>query len=230
MDNSFRRWLLVSVSVSSAIVLAATPARAQDTAQSSQDWGFYVNAIGGLSFLSNRTYDYDPVSGLPAEGNANIGSGYLFGGAVGFEPIENVRIEAEYIYRSNSLNSLGFAPFEDATGDDLASVTIFGNAYYDLVEFDTDWASFKPYVGAGLGLAQEIDTDIVTPDINAQFSGDGFTWQLMTGVNWYYDSGLFAGLGARYTNAGTLSLTGDNGTIRTKYDPFAVTLNVGYRF
>lgn len=207
-----------------SIILMTPRAHADDQS------GFYAAAVGGLSTLSDRTYDYTPTGAASAVGVADLSGGYAFGFALGYDFSQAFRAEAEYIYRTNDLGTVSTPGLDTTTGGDLASVTVMANAYYDVASFEVGSATVEPYVGLGLGFAQETDTDLETAASALQFSGNSFAYQALAGVNWTYDSGVFAGLGVRYTDAGRMRLTGDAGELRVKYAPVAVTLSIGYRF
>jgi len=103
-----------------------------------------------------------------------------------------------------------------------------------LKDFDgwsTGWATFKPYVGAGLGIAQEVDTDLNIGGLQREFSGNRAAWQLLAGVNWQYRSPWFAGVGLRYIDAGTVRLKSSGlGQLDVDYKGIGLDVRLGYRF
>jgi opacity protein-like surface antigen len=103
----------------------------------------------------------------------------------------------------------------------------------DFEGWSTGWASFKPYVGAGVGIAQEVDTDLNIAGVQREFSGNRAAWQLLAGVNWHYRSPWFAGVGVRYIDAGTLRLKSSSpglGEVRADYKGLGLDVRLGYRF
>ena len=52
----------------------------------------------------------------------------------------------------------------------------------------------------------------------------------LTGINWYYKSGWFAGLGLRYMDAGRPRLNGNSGDLKVDSDGLSTELKVGFRF
>jgi opacity protein-like surface antigen len=112
-------------------------------------------------------------------------------------------------------------------------VLIMGNVLKDFEGWNTGWASFKPYVGAGVGIAQEVDTDLNIAGVQREFSGNRAAWQLLAGVNWHYRSPWFAGVGVRYIDAGTLRLKSSPpglGEVKADYKGLGLGVRLGYRF
>lgn len=194
------------------------------------DTEFYIEARGGVSIVPNPQVRFTPQAGAEQAGRIDVSNGYLGGGAVGVRFADSVRIEGEIMYRNNSVRSVGVPEFSQANAGDFNSVVLAANAYYDLKGTKLGSAALRPYAGAGLAYIQELDTDIVSPSRSAQFSGNGLGFQLLAGVNLEWESGLRAGIGARWTSLSSTQLTGTLGQLRSDYNPVAVTASVGYRF
>lgn len=191
---------------------------------------WYGILTGGLSSVS------DPAVTLGgASGRFEAGSGTTFGGAVGRRFSDSLRGELEISYRSNGIKGARLAGIDASQSDsDLAALFFMANVYYDFAPIPAGPARFRPYVGLGLGFAQEVDTDLTVRGAAAQFSGSGAAWQLSLGVNWDYGSRWFAGAGLRYTDAGRIDMSGSGAvagqTLDLRYRAFTASASIGYRF
>lgn len=214
-----------------AVPLAMAPAAEAAGPRSQPAASYYVEARGGLNLLSDPTFAYTPTGGTKASGKASVGTGLLVGAAAGVRLQDRFRLEAEYLYRANSLSSVAVPQFAGVNDGDFNSVVIAANAYYDYGGWAVASGRLRPYVGVGLAYVQELDTDLKAPGRPAlQFSNDRFGYQLLAGANLEWTSGLYVGAGVRYTAAGKAKLTGSAGTLETDYKPIAVTASLGYRF
>ena len=199
---------------------AATPADAP--------WYGVLN--GGLASVSNPAV----VLG-GASGRLDVGSGTSFGGAVGRRFGESLRGELEISYRNSALKGASVRGIDASQPDgDLAALFLMANVYYDFAPIPAGVARFRPYVGLGLGYAQEVDTDLSIRGAAGQFSGAGVAWQLALGVNWDYGSRWIAGAGVRYTDAGRIDMTGTGAaagqTLDLRYRAFTAVASIGFRF
>jgi opacity protein-like surface antigen len=209
--------------------LAPSAAFAQRSATVT-DAPWYVLLTGGASMVS------DPNVTLGgASGRLELGSGTTFGGAVGRRFGDSLRGELEISYRSNALKGATVRGLDASQPDgDLAALFLMANVYYDFAPIPAGPARFRPYVGLGLGFAQEVDTDLRARGAAAQFSGSGAAWQLALGVNWDYGSRWIAGVGLRYTDAGRIDMTGSGAvagqTLDLRYRAVTASASIGYRF
>jgi len=224
---------MIRSAVASIVLFAASvPLCSAQTSTSPSRW--YVTVSSGASFISDADATYAPPSGPLTSGKLELGNGFMAGGTIGWYLRPDIRIEADFNYRRNSLDSTSVPGLdEDPSGADYASVLIMANVFKDFAGWSTDWAEFKPYVGAGLGIAQEVDTDLEIGGVAREFSGDRRAWQVLAGVNWQYRSPWFAGVGLRYIDAGTLRLESSPpglGEIKADYKGLALDVRLGYRF
>ena len=155
----------------------------------------------------------------------------MAGGSVGRYLRPDWRIDADYNYRTNKLGSTSVTGLDPRQSDaDLASVLIMANVLKDFDGWSTGWATFKSYVGAGLGIAQEVDTDLNIGGVQREFSGNRAAWQLVAGVNWQYRSPWFAGVGLRYIDTGTVRLKSSGlGQLDVDYKGIGLDVRLGYR-
>jgi opacity protein-like surface antigen len=195
---------------------------------------WYVDLFGGASLPGSVSATLERP-GLPAvSGDLDTKAGAIAGGALGYRLARDWRIEAEVAYRSNTVRSTSLPGLDRGPADaDLASLVFMVNGYYDFAPIMASFATFRPYVGLGVGLAQEVDADLRVGGAPIEFSGSRVAYQLAAGVRWHYASRWSASLGVRYLNAGTVEMTADRagtGPMRIRYDGFAVTAGIGYRF
>jgi opacity protein-like surface antigen len=211
------------------LIAAAAPLCA---AQSTTNPRWYVTGTFGSSLLGDPSATYAPPGGPAVSGKLKLGSGFMAGGSVGRYLRPDWRIEADYNYRTNKLGSTSVTGLDARQSDaDLASVLIMANVLKDFDGWSTGSATFKPYVGAGLGIAQEVDTDLNIGGVQREFSGNRAAWQLLAGVNWQYRSPWFAGVGLRYIDAGTVRLKSSGlGQLDVDYKGIGLDVRLGYRF
>ena len=202
------------------------------TAQTTTSPRWYLTGTLGSSNLGDPKATYAPP-GVPATGGKlKLGSGVMFGGAVGWHLRPDWRIEADYNYRTNKLRATSLPGVDARQSDaDLASVLIMANLLKDFDGWGANWATFKPYIGAGVGIAQEVDTDLNIGGVQREFSGKRMAWQLLAGLNWQYRSPWFAGVGLRYIDAGSVPLKSPGlGQMKVDYRGVGIDVRLGYRF
>lgn len=194
---------------------------------------WYLSATGGLSLLG------DPAATLRAnasasEGRLTLDRGTIVGGAIGWYATPALRLEGEIAYRTNRVQGANLAGLDASqSGADLASLLFMANVLKDFGGPDFGWVRLRPYVGVGVGFAQEVDTDIGAGEVTRQYSGDRAAYQMLGGVNWLYRSGWYAGAGLRWIDAGRVRLKGDTastGTLDVDYKGLSAELRVGWRF
>jgi opacity protein-like surface antigen len=192
---------------------------------------WYVQANLGASSVS------DPAASLVGSpsGRLSLGSGQTNGGALGLRLGPHLRAELEVSHRGNKLRSATAGGVDAAQPDaDYAALFVFANVLYDFADWRTGLATFRPYVGLGLGRAQEIDTDLYIGGAAREFSGSKGATQWLVGVNWDYSSRWSAGLGLRGTRVGSVTLRGTGPatgqTLHSSYRGSTVVASLGYRF
>lgn len=224
--------VLAGLSVSLSLLVAAPPALGAGLTPAAGDWT--VSTLVGTSRLADPSVRFSPAAGSPSTGGIGLGGGSVVGGSVGRYLRPDLRIEAEFTYRSDSVDtsSVPGLALGGATGD-YASTMLMANLVKTFHGWRAGFAHFRPYVGLGLGLATEIDADLPLGGAEREFSArDRFAWQAMAGVEWTYDSGWFAGAGVRWLDAGRVRLesgTGDS-VVEADYGGLSAQIRVGYRF
>lgn len=185
-------------------------------------WYFTVDA--GLS----RTSDPDF-----AGGRLGTSQGAAYGGTVGRHLGQNWRIEAALMYRNNPVKQVTSPGFDARPGDaDWASLFVTVNALYDFEAFKLGPANVRPYIGLGIGRAQEVDTDLTFGGAKREYSGSGSARQFMAGLRWDYGSPWVADVGVWTTRSGRIRLaaTGAADASDARYRATMVVARLGYRF
>jgi opacity protein-like surface antigen len=208
------------------LIVAMTAANGAHSADS----GAYATAQFGLARQSDQTLAFSG-SGPAQRGNAILDGGGLAGGALGWDFGNGWRLEGEFVYQSVDSKIVGFAAPALVGSGNYASTSVAVNALYAFDLFGSPRA--LTYVGAGLVRLTEVDIDIETGSGELSYSGTGNAVQLMAGARyalgerWYIDAGL------RWLSASSVDLDGEGATIgrlAADYEPWAVTVGIGWRF
>jgi opacity protein-like surface antigen len=130
------RQILLVACAASALAFGSVSAFADDASNG----GYYVSADGGVSILPNL--DLKTSAGTSHE---HFDAGYAYGGAVGYETGDGMRLEIDTTHQMSNLTRVDGT----STGGNghLQSTSLMVNGQVDLLHH----ASVTPYVGAGLG-------------------------------------------------------------------------------
>lgn len=139
-----------------------------------------------------------------------------------------VRAELAYTYLAKDDKTRKYDDGKDKT--EISGQSFMLNGYYDL----ENPTIFKPYVGAGVGMAkikyQAKYTDFVDPDFNSSdsVSKNKFAYSLMAGVGAEITKNVTLDIGYRYTDYGSFSknIEGD----KVKFDTKAHQVLAGVRY
>lgn len=150
-------------------------------AQDSGSWGRWYAQVGGgvgwtLEMDWTRTDVLRGTTVTPA--TTSFDTGWIVGGAVGYEVSPTVRLELEGAHRSNGLRSLATTPAAGASGR-IRATSLVVNALYD---FDTG-SPVTPYIGPGIGLAN-VRTSFTSGGARYEDGGWGLALQAIVGVSW----------------------------------------------
>ena len=175
------------------------------------DWfnNFYISAGGGLHLL------HDLEGSASAGGALTIESdpGFVLQGAIGTYLGRNFRIEAEGAYRTADYNEARAGGATVTPTGELKLATGMMNLHYDI---DINMGSFRPYVGAGAGLAQIESTAASAGGISfAAKESTEFAYQAIIGVAYDISDEWTLGLDGRYV-----------GTSDEDVSATAITLNI----
>jgi outer membrane protein OmpA-like peptidoglycan-associated protein len=188
---------VIRKAIAAAAVLVALPVVSQ--AQTLQYPGFYVGAIGGVSWMFNNSFNLSAaVPGAFASGtaNANWNTGWAAGGMVGYDFV-GPRVELEGMYRDNT-GTVG------SVGVDFNQTSVMANLLYDFNAGGT----IVPYIGVGAGVAF-LNTNL----FNVTANSTQFAYQAMLGVGYNIDPNIRINLEGRYygTTTPTFSYSGNLG-------------------
>jgi opacity protein-like surface antigen len=220
--SRFRRLQLAAIA---AIVLGATAAPAHAV-----DAGPYATALVGLANQSDQALALSGA-GAPQERTVSLDSGGLAGAALGWQFANGWRLEGEFAYQSVDSGNPGFAPPGPQGEGNYASTSVALNALYEFDLFGSPRA--RTYVGAGLVRLTEVDIDFEAGGSERSYSGSDNGVQLLFGARYALGERTFVDAGVRWLRASSLTLDGEGstaGTIRADYEPWAVTVGVGWRF
>lgn len=139
-----------------------------------------------------------------------------------------VRAELAYAYLAKDDKTRKDDDGKDKT--EISGQSFMLNGYYDL----ENPTIFKPYVGAGVGMAKikyhSKYTDFVDPDLNSSesYSKNKFAYSLMAGVGAEITKNVTLDIGYRYTDYGSFSKTVEDGKL--KFDTKAHQILAGVRY
>lgn len=193
--------------------------------------GWYLRGDIGLASQLNKIsigVSPNPLAGLPADAfqsfyNPTISAAGIFDIGAGYQVNDWLRFDLTTEYRGGShfqaLEQIGVPSLSTQYANwyraDTASYIALLNGYVDLVT----WRGLTPFVGAGLGFAQNRFYGIANPGFayvgagstgspTGGYMGDGvsnnFAWALMAGVDFDVTQNLKLELGYRYLDYGTL--------------------------
>lgn len=168
------------MTILSAIGIFAATTTVEATPQS----GPYASVLGGVSF-----FDADNVNHL----HLDTSTGYMLGGALGYKFCSPIRVEGEFAYRHNTIDSIRYMGEKYDVDFNINTYTYMFNAYYDI----ETGSPITPYFGAGLGYVHS-EGKVKVMDQSLRTSSDGFGAQFMVGANYAINCKTDIGLEYRY--------------------------------
>lgn len=204
-------------SVSSA-ALAADPSTEASLAER-----FYVSFHGGYVFNTtsdDTATDADPTTGIPLVGPTYVVQGiskpgYRVGGSVGKQFGDAFGIEAEVSYAAASIDHVHIVSVSGVPVNVDQAAAGSGSTWTGMVNalVTLPAGGFRPYIGAGIGMAYFTANNIVSPPGSPPGSGavlngsdTGFAYQFLSGVNFDLMQGSSVGARYRYVKVTNLSL------------------------
>lgn len=135
----------------------------------------------------------------------DIGTSGILSGGMGWRFSPNLRVDGTISYRGQ-YNISDTMPDATTLKADVHSWSFMANGYYD---FALTWG--KPYVGAGIGWAQNRvdDLSITNSGITLVKHGgtrSGFAWAVMAGVGVPVSPALTLDVAVRYTDLGEIQV------------------------
>lgn len=228
------------VRLRTAALTALIAAGAAGTANAEESGRFYVAAAGTVSFLGDaRQVIADaPVPGSTLVISNHNDTGWGGHGALGYRFSDAIRVEAEVGRTENDSDSFDIvSPFTATISQDGETdiLRFMANAYFDFGRAD---ARFRPYVGAGAGVAK-VDwfrfagtAAAPTPRfVHIDDSATGFAWQAMAGASLRVTGKLSLTAQYRWFDAGTVDLTSELGQAEaTEVDGHHVDIGARWSF
>lgn len=145
----------------------------------------YVGPIVGANWLQTSKKKNHHHSDSDEEffdrRDVEFDTGYNVGGFIGYHFCSGLDLEAEFIYRFNELKRKREC-FEDSsfrTKGDFRSMSYMVNAIYEINLRNCGCSSVVPYIGVGIGYAQQ-ELKI----FSCKFKEDGFAWQVLAGLGY----------------------------------------------
>ena len=195
------------LTAAASVALLAVP-----TLASAGDTGWYVRGNVGYGVISDVDFTGDLVGDVEGEGNvaASLGLGYEFG--------NNWRLELDATQLWNDMGAIDQA---GNTSSDMRITSGMLNAIYDF----SDFGSWQPYVGAGIGIARASlsaqahslpngGVPLNSPTCSSanacafHDADTGVAWQLLAGLGYKITDNLTWDTQYRYMNVGDLDYTG----------------------
>lgn len=184
-----------------ALGLVLTAAGSAQAAES----GAYAGLGAGLHMAASSQFDYEAPPGTWAgESAVNFRLGYAVAASAGYRWSESLRTELEISHRSAGLDNIAA---EDAAGRQ-SSLALMANVLFD-VGVGTN---FYPYIGGGVGLANNKWKSVKTPtspvysdsDKRMQWQGIvGFEMPINPQTNWFVDYRFVGSTGNQFNTIPT---------------------------
>lgn len=143
---------------------AAAPAMAQTA-------GHYYGSIHGEAVVSSSSDLEASASAVSASATADYDAGAGIGAAIGYQIDDSLRVEGELAYRHTEVDTINIGgTVVDGNDLNLDVIAAMANLYYSY-----PMGQFSPYVGAGLGVAYNDESDE---------ADTAFAYQGMVGVEY----------------------------------------------
>ncbi len=210
-------FLLLTLSISSIL--------AQEKNENKDLKRFYVKPYAGFIGIQDMTLqlvDNNQTTNIDIEN----GFGFTTGISLGYKFTENVTAEIGWEYKSNDITVINN---NVRSSGDYASNFIYLNGIYN---FSTN-SRFKPYLGLGASLIQEIDLDF-GDGMETSFSDSGnFGFQGLIGLDYNLSNRWALNWEAKYVTFSEFNMNNESNNSNLnnlKYNPFIFNIGIKYRF
>lgn len=184
--------------------------------------GPYVAAKAGASFMNFSDGKWQSVQAGDQTDQYNRSKSntvFAFGAALGYELNLPLRVELEYMYRTNFEHDKKPTPnglFDSET--DLTTHTVLANLFYDF----RNTTPFTPFLMGGIGLAvHRTDNHVTGLSYVGDYEGSEvtrtqFAWNVGTGLAYELTDNLTLDMLARYVDMGKAKWKNTNRTSNDK--------------
>ncbi len=204
----------IAISAAAATLLIAQPSGAI-----SLNSGWYVNGGGGANWQTNGDLKLNNT-----QQDLNAATGWMASASVGYAWRNRVRLELEFAYRDNGVDSLANVAAEG----DTRLLTGMVNALYTL----PTPGPVAPFFGVGVG-AGHLELDSLRPlgTTSVDDSNTGLALQAIGGIEYAVTDKLGLNLSYRYLYLPSLDLTAANGAgVTAAYESHAVMVGLRWSF
>ncbi len=140
---------------------------------------FYSKIYLGASVLGNQEFSQSNFKPLGVKGEMETNLGYRAGFSIGWIWHNNFSSEITFDYVTNNAKT-SFTDGSKFNGGDYSSRLHFINTYYHFNSTN----NFRPYVGLGIGMVEEIDIDLEDSNGEQSFSDNGdIGYQIIIGTD-----------------------------------------------
>ena len=165
-----------------ALALGLCIAALMPFAANAAEPGPYVGIGAGLHMAAGSAFEsLTPQGATYATGTVNYKLGYGIAAAIGYRWSDSVRLELELSHRAAGLDDMVTSDrgTEEAAGR-ASSVSAMANVLFDVGVGQ----NFYPYIGGGVGLANNSWSDVSTPTSPPYFndSDKRLQWQAIIGL------------------------------------------------
>ena len=178
---------------------------------------YYLGLGGGYGYAYESELQAGGVSGL----DAAFDPGAAAVAAFGFEWVDGWRFEGEVSWRRSAFDSIDNVPVDRGRADIQAAMI---NVYYGFRK----GATVNPYLGAGLGVARFVISDLAVGVATVDDSGGGMAWQGIAGVDFALSPAWTLSLDYRFFAVDEVKMT-DSLQIPFKANYMASTAMLGLR-
>lgn len=204
-------------------VLSVSAALAQEENENFNK--FYIKPYAGFIGIQDMTLqlvDNNQSTNIAVEN----GFGFTAGISLGYNFTKNITAEIGWEYKSNDITVVNN---NVRSSGDYASNFIYLNGIYN---FNTN-SRFKPYLGLGLSLIQEIDLDLDN-GMDTSFSDSGnFGFQGLAGLDFNLTNRWALNCEAKYVTFSEFDMNSESNNSKLnnlKYNPFIFNIGIKYRF
>ncbi len=194
----------------------------------------YVKGEGGYVFGGSADVDdplflgVDPVANPDAGIDLDFDSGFVFGGAVGYQILEQWRVELGATYEGRDLDAADSLLLLDSGDVDVLAVMA---SFYRDFSLKIGGDIIKPFIGGGIGVAR-LELDNLVPAFpNGPVPDEqdtNFAWTGTAGVGYQLTEQLALDFRYRYMDAGAFTVDTTFETSEGDYRSHAIMVGMRY--